>query len=113
MLFKNFDGLVWSPESIEVAHSLIDLGFTEFGLNYKGNVLAKMEIPVLNEVVLVVVSWLDLESSLSIRISGSGRLVYSDTNREFAKLESRHDAICFIDDIVGGYMYELVIGEQK
>jgi hypothetical protein len=100
---------VWTAYKIEIANQYRLVGFTEFILNGYGKIVAKMEFPVLNDMIDVRVSWIHEDSELSICVDG--RAIFTRYSAEFTHLTNRNDVECFVTDIVGNYMLGVITGE--
>ncbi len=107
------DRQVWKNGDVAIAYGTMKLGFTEYSLNSRGDVLAKTEIDLLGGVVQVELSYIPVEGRVQISDSRTNALLWSGENvLELERGKSREDTERFVRGKVQEILLSRIRGEQ-
>lgn len=107
---------VWKNGDVALAYAVIEKGFTDYILNSDSEVVAKVEIPVLDGIFQVVASYVLVSGSFQIYSqldSGTTTLYHENTCLAIDDCHSREELEIFVRGKVDDYLYKMVTGRLE
>lgn len=102
---------VWKNGDVALAYEVMEKGFTEYILNSGGDVVARVEIPVLDGMFQVVASYVPIDGNFQVysQAPSGGKTFYHDNScLAVEDCRSREELEIFVRGKVEDYLYKLI-----